>query len=357
VKVLGCDIGGANTKAAFITTKNAVINEFRSATEYFPVWKDPEKLGAVLSELKGKLSGSGSFDAVGVTMTAELSDAYQTKREGVNRILTQVAQVFPATPVLVLTVNANLRSLNDAKLEPLKVAAANWAATGWMVSKFVRNCIVVDVGSTTTSIIPVIEGEMSAAGKTDLEKLVNGELVYTGSLRSNVAAIVSRIPIRGALARVSSELFAQSGDVHLVLGNIKEDEYTVETADGRGKTRADALARLARVICADTEMLAEAEIVKIAEYVYERQKDQIVKALRQVYNSIETSVKATEIQVVVTGLGRNFLAREAAKKVGFEKIIDLSELVGTDIATVSTSVGVAWMTASNLEGRTVQWTR
>ena len=226
-----------------------------------------------------------------------------------------------------------------------------------MVSKFARDCILVDVGSTTTSIIPVIEGEVSAVGKTDLEKLMDGELVYTGSLRTNVTAIVNAIPIRGGLTRVSSELFAQSGDAHLVLGNIKEDEYTVETADGRGKTRADALARLARVVCADTEMLAEEEIVKIAKYICERQEDQVAEALRQVYNSIETSVKANEFQVVVTGLGRNFLAREAAKKVGFEKIVDFNELVGTDIATVSTAVGVAWMTASKLEGRTVQWTQ
>jgi probable H4MPT-linked C1 transfer pathway protein len=357
VKVLGLDIGGANTKAAFITTKNGVIDEVRSATEYFPVWKEPERLSAVLSELKYKLSGSETVDAVGVTMTAELSDAYQTKREGVNQILTQVAGVFPVTPVLVLDVNATLLYLDEAKLDPLKVAAANWAATGWMVSNFARNCIVVDVGSTTTSIIPVVEGEVSAAGKTDLEKLVNGELVYTGSLRTNVAAIVNHIPIRGALARVSSELFAQSGDVHLVLGNIKENDYTVETADGRGKTRADALARLARVVCADTEMLAEEEIVKIANYIYERQVDEVAEALRQVYNKVLTRVKVNEVQAVVTGLGRNFLARKAAEKVGFKKIVDLNRLVGVDIATVSTAVGVAWMTACKLEGRTVQWTQ
>ena len=96
--------------------------------------------------------------------------------------------------------------------------------------------------------------------------------------------------------------------------------------------------------------------MKIAKYAYERQKDQIAEALRQVYSSIKTSVKENEIQVIVTGLSWNLLAREAAKKVGVEKIVDLSELVGIDVATVSTAVAVAWMTASKLEGRTVQWT-
>jgi probable H4MPT-linked C1 transfer pathway protein len=103
-----------------------------------------------------------------------------------------------------------------------------------------------------------------------LEKLVNGELVYTGALRTNVAAIVNAVPVRGGMARVSSELFATSGDVHLVLGNIGEEDFSTDTADGRGKSRAEALARLARVVCADVEMLSEGEIVRIAEHVYRK---------------------------------------------------------------------------------------
>ncbi len=86
--------------------------------------------------------------------------------------------------------------------------------------------MVVDVGSTSTSIIPIVNGQVAAHGKTDLDKLICGELVYTGSLRTNVAAIVQSIPIRNGVAGVASELFALSGDVHLVLGNITEKDYT-----------------------------------------------------------------------------------------------------------------------------------
>jgi probable H4MPT-linked C1 transfer pathway protein len=201
----------------------------------------------------------------------------------------------------------------------------------------------------------VIKGTISAAGKTDLEKLMNGELIYTGSLRTNIAAIVNFIPVRGGVARVSSELFAQSGDVHLVLGNMTGKEYTVETADGRGKTRTEAMARLARVVCADIEMLTEQEIVQIATYVYDRQIEQIVEGLSQVYDCIKPRMKA-KIGAVVTGLGKNFLARNAAQRVGIDEIIDLSELMQSDIAKVSTAVGVALMAASKLEGKTVKWT-
>ena len=352
--VIGLDIGGANTKAVFLSTKNGFVEELKTATEYFPVWKDPERLSSVLSQLKKRVSGSVKLDCAGVTMTAELSDAYRTKREGVNHILSCITQAFHNVPVFVLDVDATLRSIEEAKSEPLKVAAANWAATGWMVSKLIKNCIVIDVGSTSTSIIPVVEGIVSAAGKTDLEKLMNGELVYTGSLRTNVAAIVNSIPIRNGVARVSSELFAQSGDVHLVLGNITEKEFTVETADGQGKTRAEAMARLARVVCADIEMLTEQEIIQIAKHVYNKQIEQVAEGLSQVYARIKSLTKA-KIVAVITGLGKNFLARNAAQRVGIDEIIDFSELVRSDIATVSPAVGVALMAATKLEGRTVKW--
>jgi hypothetical protein len=367
VTVIGWDIGGANTKAAFLRTKNGTIKEVRVAVEYFPVWKHPDKLVSVLSELKEKVSGGVDVDGVGLTLTAELSDAYQTKREGVHHVLACAEAAFAGLPLLVLDVDAKLRSVNAAKAEPFKVAAANWAATGWLVAQLVKTCVVVDVGSTSTSIIPVIGGRVSAAGKTDLEKLMVGELVYTGSLRTNVATIVGSVPLRGGVARVSSELFAHSGDVHLVLGNIREDEYTTETADGRGRTRGEALARLARVVCADTKMLTEKEIVEIARHVRDRQVEQVADGLKQVYGRVKL-LATGKVPVVVTGLGKTFLGGVAAQKVIVNKVVELEKLCLGDafvyglplapleekgVFMASPAVSVALMTACKLDGRRV----
>jgi probable H4MPT-linked C1 transfer pathway protein len=325
ITVIGWDIGGANTKAALLRTENSCIEHFKMAVEYFPVWKDPDKLVNVLLALKAKVSGGIGVDGVGLTMTAELSDAYQTKREGVTHVLSCAEEAFVGLPVFVLDVDAKLRSVDAARAEPIGVAAANWAATGWLVSRLVKTCVVVDVGSTSTSIIPIVGGSVSAVGKTDLEKLMVGELVYTGSLRTNVAAIVDSVPLRDCIVRVASELFAQSGDVHLVLGNISEGEYTAETADGRGRTRWESLARLARVVCADIEMLTKEEIVHIAKHVYAKQVEQVAAGLRQVYGRVK-SLSAGKVPVVVTGLGKTFLAENASQKVGVDEVVELEKL-------------------------------
>jgi (4-(4-[2-(gamma-L-glutamylamino)ethyl]phenoxymethyl)furan-2-yl)methanamine synthase len=353
--VLGLDIGGAYTKAAYVNTQNGKVTKFEAALEYFPFWKrDTKQLCIMLLALKQRLCGLTVLDCVGVTLTAELSDAYRTKRDGVNQILDCVCQAFARTQVLVLDVDAALRSFESAKAEPLKVASANWAATGWMVAQNIPDCVVVDVGSTSTSIIPIIKGRIAAAGKTDLEKLMNGELVYTGSLRTNVAATVNSIPFRGGVARVASELFAQSGDVHLVLDNIKTEDYTVDTADGKGKMRKDALVRLAHVVCADTDMLTEQDILQIATYIHERQVEQIAEGLNQVYSRLNLSAKKS-IAVVVTGLGREFLASKAAEKTGVTKILNLDDLIPKGAVLASPAAGVALMAGTKLEGRQLTW--
>ncbi|MEM3379092.1 MAG: hydantoinase/oxoprolinase family protein [Candidatus Bathyarchaeia archaeon] len=356
INVMGLDIGGANTKAAFVRAENGGVTELKTASEYFPVWKDKGKLVNVLLKLKKQLSGAAPLHGVGLTMTAELSDAYQTKREGVNHILTCTAEAFVDVPLFVLDVDATLRPIDSAKMEPLRVAAANWTATGWLVSQLIKTCVVVDIGSTSTSIIPIVNGRVAAVGKTDLEKLMCGELVYTGTLRTNIASIVRSVPLRNGRARVSSELFAQSGDVHLILGSITAKEYTSETADGRGKTLREAMARLARVVCADIEMLTEQELLEMARYIYGKQVEQVAEGLSEVYSRVKAFATG-DVPVVVTGIGRNFLARAAAEKIGADKIIDLGELLSGDVTVASPAVGVALMIASRLEGRIVKWTR
>lgn len=348
--VLGLDIGGANTKAAYVQTMGDTIREVQVFAEYFPVWRHSEDLGQVLQKLKE--AAGGRFDAVGVTMTAELSDIYQTKREGVEHILECTRKVFSEMPIYVLNTDAILESPEDALRAPLGVAAANWAATGWLVAQYFENCIVVDVGSTSTSIIPIINGKLAAQGKTDLDKLVCGELVYTGSLRTNLAAITQTVPIRNTMATVSSELFTLSGDIHIILNHITSKQYTCETADGKGTTHKEALTRLARLICADIEMLTEKELLQIAQYVYEKQIRQITTGLNKVYQYAKTNA-TTKIPIITTGLGKDFLARRAAEQIGTDIVImDLGKLLPDKVSLATPAVGVALITAKHGEIKT-----
>ncbi|WXG46235.1 MAG: hydantoinase/oxoprolinase family protein [Candidatus Atabeyarchaeum deiterrae] len=356
--ILGWDIGGANTKASLVEFKGDKKIKIKSIIRYFPIWLEgKERLPEVLKELKEELLKGQRIDGIAVTMTAELSDAYYTKREGVNHVLDSLMIAFSDADCVIRIVDANadLRTVEEARSGYLMVAAANWSATAWLVGKRLKDTILLDTGSTTTDIIPIKGGKIVAAGRTDPERLVSGELVFTGALRTPISAIIGILTYKNKPCRVSSEKFAISADVHLVLEHITEDEYTCDTADGRSKSQKDSAARIARVICADIEMLADAEIILLAKKIYEAQLETISNALSQVADRLCITGKSRRnYPIAVAGMGRRFLAAEAARKVGFMKIIDLADVLNEQGAATAPSAAAAVMLNEYLTKKRVE---
>src|SRR6201988_1653792 len=110
------DIGGANTKAARLHGTS-----LRTVSRPFEVWRDRDALASVLREVAAE---AGQADAVAITMTAELSDAFRSKREGVAFVLDAAEDALGA-PALLTTAGERV-SLDAARARPLDVAAANW---------------------------------------------------------------------------------------------------------------------------------------------------------------------------------------------------------------------------------------
>jgi len=298
------DIGGANTKAAWLDGES-----LRTVSRPFAVWRDRAALSAVLRDVAAEVAG-GPAHAVAITMTAELSDAFRTKREGVAVVLDAAQDAFGTQPVSVLTTAGELVPVEAARARPWDVAAANWVATALAVADAHPDALLIDVGSTTADIVPIAAGRVAATAHNDLERLLAGELVYTGVLRTSLAAIAPRVPVRGDRCPVSSEYFAISADMHLVLGHLAPEAYDCPTPDGRPATPAFARERIARLVCADVEQLDADEIDAIAAFLYGEQLRQIEDAARRVQRSLPS-----EAPVVAVGSGA-FLGREVAGRLG-----------------------------------------
>jgi (4-(4-[2-(gamma-L-glutamylamino)ethyl]phenoxymethyl)furan-2-yl)methanamine synthase len=124
------------------------------------------------------------------------------------------------------------------------------------------------------------------------------------------------VPVRGGSCPVASELFAISADVQLILGHLGPAAYTCATPDGRPATVEFARERVARLVCADAEQLAAAEIDAIAAFLHAEQVRQIEAAARRVTGRFDGSPP-----VVPLGAGA-FLAREAADRLG-HRVVEL----------------------------------
>jgi probable H4MPT-linked C1 transfer pathway protein len=333
MRVIGWDIGGANVKAALVTVGGG-RTEVRTVSRAFEIWKDRTALHGVLKSVAADLPVA---EATAVTMTAELSDVFRTKREGVAFVLDAVGAISPS-PLAVFTTDGAFLSAAEAVSRPLEVAASNWMATALLVARHVPEALLVDIGSTTTDVVPIQGGRVLAHGRTDPERLLAGELVYTGVVRTNVAAIVDRLPLWGGQCPVAAEYFAVSGDVHVLLGHLDPVAYTGSTPDGRAPDAAGAAERLARVVCADAEMLSAREIESLARAVADAQVRQVAMALEQVGGRF-----SARLPVIATGLGA-FLAHRAAAVRG-SSCRNLSDVLGVDVGLAAPAVAVAWLLA------------
>jgi probable H4MPT-linked C1 transfer pathway protein len=311
--ILGLDIGGANTKGASSDAKLAT-------SIYLPLWKD--------APLQVVLDGYAAQkpEAVAVVITGELADCFRCKEEGIRSIMAEAKNAF-SCPVYFWGVDG------FAWKDPLELAGANWSASAALLCRDVGNCLFVDMGSTTTDLIP-IKGEPMAA-KTDFLRLARGELVYMGRLRTRLDAVLPVAHVNGYDVPLSPELFAIIADAYLALGQILEDRYTCDTADGADKGRCSTLRRLARSVCADLEEIGEAGALAIAEQARDRQMKKLVAA-------IDRQAEKHELpKVAAAGIGEELIAK-AASFLGLE-CIRLSEMYGSKISDVFPAYAVARM--------------
>lgn len=279
--MIGIDVGGANVK--FVDEDNVVIR-------YCPLWE-----GAPLVELLSAGKKNGNENAA-VVMSGELADCFSGKQQGIAFIVETVKKVFS---------NARFYGTDAAFHDGAvpELAAANWLASADFLRERYPGAVLLDVGSTTADIIP-LAGFDRLCGLSDLKRLQKGYLLYTGMLRTPVATLVSSVCLDGVITPVSTEYFASTADVHLVLGHIRPADYTCDTADRKEKTRMAALRRLARVVCADLEEIGERGAIQIAQQTWERQQSLICDQVQHVAG------ESGATGVIVAGIGAPLFARK-----------------------------------------------
>lgn len=328
-KWIGIDVGGANLKLAD-------AHQFAKQTR-FAMWKHPDRLACELSRL---LEGSVDFDAVALTMTGEMADCFATREEGVCRILEQVTRIIPSPCIRVYSVDGDWKSVPQAARDPWQVAASNWKALATYATRWTEDVptLLVDVGSTTTDIIAIQKQIVLSKSRSDRDRLVSGELVYTGVERSSVVGLVQELIVHGELCPIVNESFATTSDVNLVLGNVDEDLTDRDTSDGKEKTRTHAAFRLARTVGEDGSTLGQQDIESIAESIYDAQAKKISTAML----SVATQFKRRNCERILYSGHGDFLIDDAIAYLGWDiQRTRLSEKLGPNVSRCAPAHAVA----------------
>ena len=279
--MIGIDVGGANLK---------IVDDSGPHLHYCPLWER-----APLTTLLNKYVTEPDSPAA-VVMSGELADCFESKMEGISFIVNAVRKAFHSARFYGTDGQFHDRAVPQ-------LAAANWLASADYLREAYPEAVLLDIGSTTADIIPLMRFE-SMKGLTDLLRLQKGYLIYTGMLRGSIATLLQSVTLDRVLIPVSTEYFAISADVHLVLGHITPARYTCDTPDKKEKTKKAALRRLARVVCADLDEIGYEGAYQIAEQFWEKQRGLICDQVQRVV------VQSDARQIIVGGIGAHLFSRE-----------------------------------------------
>jgi probable H4MPT-linked C1 transfer pathway protein len=318
VAVIGWDIGGAHLKAA--ATDGA--GQIRAVVqEPCPLWQGLDRLETALDRAFAALA-PGPDCRHAVTMTGELVDYFADREQGVLALVEiMTARCAPNAPLVFAGFDGFLAPEAIGSREVAKIASANWLASGFWVAERQDEALFVDIGSTTTDLVPICDGEVKTKGYTDYERMRYDELLYSGIVRTPVPALADRLPFEGEWAGLMAEHFATSADIYRLTGELPDHADQMPAADGGEKTVAGSARRLARLLGRDLESATLTQWRRAARFLRERQ---LAKIRSAVDRQLSRGLLSDRAPLVGAGVGR-FLVRELAGRLG-HPYLDFSDL-------------------------------
>ncbi len=201
--------------------------------------------------------------------------------------------------------------------EPGSVGSMNFLASAALVGRSVSDALLVDMGSTTTDIIPIVGGMPAPRGLTDGERLSTSELVYTGLTRTDVSVVAQRAQFKGREQRLAAGGFANMADVRRILGELPDGVDQHATLDGRGTSVEESVARFARCFGRDAGDASFEDWRHAARDIADRQLAEVRAAIEDVLaaldpdaamrrSSLPASVRR-RIEAIAQALGRSTL--------------------------------------------------
>jgi probable H4MPT-linked C1 transfer pathway protein len=339
--VVGWDLGGANLKLACVESGRVV----RAAQIPCPMRQDASKFDSALAEALSLCPP----DAVhAVTMTGELSDVFANRVEGVAYLAEMMRDVTDGEALFYAGPSGFL-DYARAVQNPIDIASANWHASAAFVAQSFLEALFIDVGTTTTDLIPLKAGNVTACAFTDGERLAERELIYTGVVRTPVMAVALSVPFKGRMQGIAAERFATMADVWRLLGELPADADPYPTPDLKGKTTQESAARLARMLGRDLADAGLLAITDAARHFAACQRAEIEAAAHGLFAREDIGADAP---IVGAGCGR-FIARRIADRLSrtyrdFAELIECAPEARETVSVCAPAAAVGLMAESEL---------
>jgi (4-(4-[2-(gamma-L-glutamylamino)ethyl]phenoxymethyl)furan-2-yl)methanamine synthase len=301
----GYDVGGAHLKVALVAHGTLTHVEQIAC----PLWRGLDQLDSALAQALEITRGA---DRHAVTMTGELADIFPDRYSGVATLVEKLTIACGPETWFWLGARPEKFGRDQTAIAHFAdVASTNFLATATLAAARARDGLLIDMGSTTTDIIQLADGKPTASGHTDAARLASGELVYTGLTRTPVMAVTQHGVFAGQRQTLARDPFATMADVRRITCDLPADVDQHTTADGRGTSESESLARLARCFGRDVEPGTEAEWAISARMIAEAQIRSIHDGCLQV---LSRQPPRGPLRIITAGIGDR-VAAEVARRL------------------------------------------
>ena len=331
MKIIGWDIGGAHIKAAKIDFKKKTS---KTKQIYSPIWKNLNYLKKSIKLIKKKL-GKTNYHAI--TMTAELSDIFPDRKNGVKHIINLSSKILGEKNIFFYS-KKNFLKKKLAIKKPFELNSMNWHATASFISNFFPNCILVDIGSTTSDIIPIKNKKIISKGVSDYQRLKSNELIYLGVLRTPIQAVERK-------KNLINENFANLSDVYRVLNKIPSTFDLLPTLDSKTKNKHDSARRIARIFGKDYKKNHFLKWKKIAYQI----EGEHLKILKSVIKKIEKKNFLKKVPIIGAGIGEFLVKKIYNKKKYFSFYSTVNHIKKNKVINCESAISVAFILNGFLE--------
>ena len=315
--ITGWDIGGAHLKVAQCNPAGQLI----MVKQYLcPLWQGIAKLTVAIQQALTDLPNISPHHVI--TMTGELADIFSSRQNGVEAIITCITAFIPEAHCHIYAGSTHWLTPQQAITRWSEVASRNWEASATFAAQHIPEGLFVDVGSTTSDIIALVDHSTRPQAYTDFERQACHELHYFGAIRTPLIALAQTVPFQQRPHPIANELFATTGDCWVLLKQLPRNTIQDDSADGLGWDEQYCYQRLARLLGTDAVHYPAEVWLELANWFAKKQSEQLQFACHQVLNA--SPCLEPDAPLVGAGIGR-FIIQRCAQAMQ-RPYIDMGEL-------------------------------
>lgn len=366
MKVLGLDVGNAKLKLCLIDSPGnldqALVVWDSLAIPFTANRPQDFEQGlplnlALFSHLNDVLLES--LDAIVVCSSQAYS--YPVFHLGVTHLAQVLQDMIPDVPIYFVRADGQMTLSSELLQFPPEelygYVLTNFFGSAYLGSKMIKNGLALDIGTTTTDIIPIVDGQIDPVGLAQPHQYLafRSEHYRLNWLGLTVIPLVS-LAERVCLGSRSYQMVGRDYRTELVfavLGQVHPDLMSRHAYGHLFPEPEDAARRLAQLTGLDAFLHTPEEVIEIAQFFYDRLVTRVSEAIQKVTE--QTFGGSESLDVAVFALGEQALAQPALLKAGFkiEQLRFLQYRRNDDLWSASSVFAMALKGLEHLVGHAV----